>query len=112
MPLVAVGNREGQTFLSTITYVVPVHQAGDIWLVNSPVMHLIRSGERPVIAEPRWELERRLHYLRQAPAALASRSTRRLICSYMSRLERGLENPTVGVQRLSDALDVPIGEFS
>ena len=48
--LVAVGNREGQTLLSTISYIVPVHQAGDVWLVNSPVMHLVRSGERPVIA--------------------------------------------------------------
>ncbi len=32
--------------------------------------------------------------------------------TYVSRLERGLENPTVEVlERLADALDVEVGEF-
>lgn len=32
--------------------------------------------------------------------------------TYVSRLERGLENPTVGVlDRLANALAVPVGEF-
>ena len=40
-------SRKGQTFPLRSTFVVPVPTSGDYRVVNSPVMHLVESGERP-----------------------------------------------------------------
>ena len=37
------------TFPRKRTYLVPVPTGGNVWVVNSPVMHLVESGERPVV---------------------------------------------------------------
>jgi hypothetical protein len=46
---VRLGTRKGQTFLQRYTPLVPVHTTGTWWAVNGPVMHLIKSGERPYV---------------------------------------------------------------
>jgi len=44
-----VYTRKGQTIVNTATYLVPVHTTGTSWVVNNPVMHLLKSGERPLV---------------------------------------------------------------
>jgi hypothetical protein len=39
----------GQTLVSRHTNLVPVATSGLWWAVNSPVIHLIKSGERPIV---------------------------------------------------------------
>jgi hypothetical protein len=41
--------RKGSTFPLRSTHFVPVNTTGNVWVVNSPVMHLVESGERPLI---------------------------------------------------------------
>jgi hypothetical protein len=41
--------RKGQAFPGRVTVLVPVHMTGVYRVVNSPVMHLVESGERPVV---------------------------------------------------------------
>jgi hypothetical protein len=41
--------RKGSTFPLRFTHFVPVNTTGNVWVVNSPVMHLVESGERPLI---------------------------------------------------------------
>jgi hypothetical protein len=39
--------RKGQTLKRT--YLLPVHTTSGFWVVNTPVMHLFESGERPLV---------------------------------------------------------------
>jgi hypothetical protein len=41
--------RQGQNLLLKSTTLLPVHTTGTLWVVNSPVMHLLNVGERPVV---------------------------------------------------------------
>jgi len=41
--------RSGQDFVGRLSYLVPVHTEGAFWVINNPVMHLLKSGERAVI---------------------------------------------------------------
>jgi hypothetical protein len=41
--------KRGQTFPFTWTPLVPVSTSGTWWAVNSPVIHLFKSGESPVV---------------------------------------------------------------
>ena len=41
--------RKGQDFMFRQTVLVPVPTSSTWWAVNSPVMHLVKSGERPII---------------------------------------------------------------
>lgn len=41
--------RKGQTFPLRHTNLAPVRTTGGTWAVNSPVMHLLKSGERAVV---------------------------------------------------------------
>jgi hypothetical protein len=45
----ATKTRKGQAFPGRVTVLVPVHMTGVYRVVNSPVMHLVESGERPVV---------------------------------------------------------------
>jgi hypothetical protein len=45
----ALFTRKGQTFPGRVTVLVPVHMTGAYRVVNSPVMHLVEAGERPVV---------------------------------------------------------------
>ena len=45
---VLLGTREGGTVVGRYTPLVPVATTG-WWAVNSPVMHLIKSGQRPYV---------------------------------------------------------------
>jgi hypothetical protein len=42
-------SRNGQTVPLRRTHLLPVNTTGTWWVVNSPVMHLLESGERPVV---------------------------------------------------------------
>jgi hypothetical protein len=44
---VILRTRKGQDFPRRSTFLVPVPTSGDYRVVNSPVMHLVESGERP-----------------------------------------------------------------
>ena len=44
-----LGTRQGQTFPLRHTLLVPVPTASGHLVVNSPVLHLVESGERPVV---------------------------------------------------------------
>ena len=49
LTLVRLGTRKGPTFQNRNTPLVPVYTTGNYWAVNSPVMHLLKSGERPYV---------------------------------------------------------------
>lgn len=41
--------RKGGTLQFRHTYLVPVHTTGNFFIMNSPVLHLVKSGQRVVI---------------------------------------------------------------
>jgi hypothetical protein len=41
--------RNGETFASRRTYLLPGHTSGGYWVVNNPAMHLLKSGERAFV---------------------------------------------------------------
>jgi hypothetical protein len=54
--------RKGQTFPTKRTHLLPVNIGSTFWAVNSPVMHLLETGERPVVlvsnsAGANWSLQ-------------------------------------------------------
>ena len=44
-----LGNLKGSAYVDNYAYLVPVSTTGTWWAVNSPVTHLIKSGERPFL---------------------------------------------------------------
>ena len=55
-------SRKGQSSPLKHTFLLPVNTTGNFWAVNSPVMHLLETGERPVVlvsnsAGANWSLQ-------------------------------------------------------
>ncbi len=42
-------SRKGQTFPGRRTYLAPVATASGYWVINTPVKHLLASGEHPIV---------------------------------------------------------------